>query len=136
MPKVKQQKMNENVSKSKINKTPSNSRSSLNEFSKDDETDSEFDELNWLKEIGFNENGDLDDFQFSMASIKKLSKKHQQTIKRRLISIKKRRLKRRYVSCCCSEYCSKNYSLKKLSLKNYLKICLKKLSKNLSKKII
>lgn len=84
--------MNKNVIKNKINKTPSKSLSSLTEIYTQD-TDSEFDELDWLKEIGFNENGDLD-YQYSMSS-KVLNIRHQKTIKSRLISIKKRRFKKK-----------------------------------------
>lgn len=78
-----------------MDKAASKSLSSLTKCKLDDETDSEsFDELDWLREIGFDENGDLD-YQFSqLSSNSKLNAKHQDTIRRRLISIKKRRLKK------------------------------------------
>ena len=87
--------MNQSVAASSLNKAASKSLSSLARSKPDDETDSEsFDELDWLREIGFDENGDLD-YQFTqLSSNSKLNAKHQDTIRRRLISIKKKRLKR------------------------------------------
>lgn len=90
--------MNKTVAAGKMDKAASKSLSSLTKCKPDEETDSDsFDELDWLREIGFDENGDLD-YQFAQLSSSncpaKLNAKHQDTIRRRLISIKKRKLKR------------------------------------------
>lgn len=83
-----------------VNKTPSKSLSSLSDY-RDDETESEFDESNWLKEVfkDYNENDDST-VDFSITSIRNLNKRYQETIRRRLnvLSIKKRRLKKKYVN--------------------------------------
>lgn len=80
-----------------MDKAASKSLSSLAKPDEETESFESFDELDWLREIGFDENGDLD-YQFAQLSSSncqgKLNAKHRDTIRRRLISIKKRRLKR------------------------------------------
>ena len=85
--------------KSKLNKESSRSLSSLNDLKYEENESEEFDMINWLKEIGLNVDDDLEkNFnEFPMTSIRNVNKRYQDTITRRLSTIKNRKIKRKYV---------------------------------------